>query len=63
NPKFVLRNYLAQRAIELAQKDDFSEVQKLLQILENPFAEQPQHEAYSLPPSKELEDIVLSCSS
>jgi uncharacterized protein YdiU (UPF0061 family) len=63
NPKFVLRNYLAQHAIELAQQDDFSEVQKLLQILENPFAEQPQHEAYSLPPSKELEDIVLSCSS
>ncbi|BEI35407.1 YdiU family protein [Polynucleobacter sp. HIN6] len=63
NPKFILRNYLAQRAIELAQQDDFSEVQKLLQILENPFAEQPEHETYSAPPSKELEDIVLSCSS
>jgi uncharacterized protein YdiU (UPF0061 family) len=63
NPKFVLRNYLAQSAIELAQRDEFSEVQKLLRILENPFAEQPEHEAYSFPPPKELEDIVLSCSS
>ncbi len=63
NPKFILRNYLAQHAIELAQQDDFSEVQKLLQILENPFAEQPEYEAYSTPPPKELEDIVLSCSS
>jgi len=63
NPKFVLRNYLAQHAILLAQQDDFSEIQKLLQILENPYAEQPEHEAYSAPPPKELEDIVLSCSS
>ncbi|WP_286224792.1 protein adenylyltransferase SelO [Polynucleobacter sp. HIN7] len=63
NPKFILRNYLAQRAIELAQQDDFSEVQKLLKILENPFAEQAEHEAYATPPPKELEDVVLSCSS
>ncbi len=63
NPKFVLRNYLAQQAIEKAQRDDFSEVQTLLQILEDPFAEQSEHEAYSAPPPKELEDIALSCSS
>jgi len=63
NPKFILRNYLAQHAIELAQQDDFSEVQKLLHILENPYAEQSEFEAYAAPPPKELEDIVLSCSS
>jgi uncharacterized protein YdiU (UPF0061 family) len=63
NPKFILRNYLAQHAIELAQQDDFSEVQKLLHILENPYAEQSEFEAYAAPPPKELEDIALSCSS
>ena len=63
NPKFILRNYLAQRAIELAQQDDFSEVQKLLHILEDPFAEQSEYQAYAAPPPKELEDIALSCSS
>jgi serine/tyrosine/threonine adenylyltransferase len=63
SPKFILRNYLAQQAIELAQQDDFSEVQKLLRILENPYAEQSEYETYAAPPPKELEDIVLSCSS
>ncbi len=63
NPKFILRNYLAQHAIKLAQQDDFSELQKLLHVLENPFAEQSEYETYAAPPPKELEDIVLSCSS
>ena len=37
NPKFILENYLAQQAIEEAEKGDFSEVNKLLEILKNPF--------------------------
>uniref|UniRef100_A0A7M5WJL3 Selenoprotein O n=2 Tax=Clytia hemisphaerica TaxID=252671 RepID=A0A7M5WJL3_9CNID len=40
NPRVVLRNYLAQEAIEAAENDDFSKVNDLLKILENPF-EQP----------------------
>ncbi|OYY51387.1 MAG: hypothetical protein B7Y55_11090, partial [Polynucleobacter sp. 35-46-207] len=42
NPKYVLRNHLAQVAIEKAQEDDFSEVTKLLQILSKPYDEQLQ---------------------
>lgn len=46
NPKYVLRNYLAQQAIDKATQGDFSEVDKLLQILRNPYAEQPDYQHY-----------------
>ncbi len=40
NPKFILRNYLAQRAIEKAEAGDGgSEVNKLLSILRKPYEE------------------------
>ncbi|XP_012788684.2 protein adenylyltransferase SelO, mitochondrial isoform X2 [Sorex araneus] len=37
NPKYVLRNHLAQNAIEAAEKGDFSEVQRVLELLEAPY--------------------------
>lgn len=46
NPKYVLRNYLAQQAIDKASQGDNSEVEKLLQILRKPYAEQPEYEEY-----------------
>ena len=63
NPKFVLRNYLAQTAIEKAEKKDFSEVRRLLAILRRPFDEQPEHEAYAEPPPDWGRHLVVSCSS
>ncbi|AIY41386.1 Selenoprotein O and cysteine-containing homologs [Collimonas arenae] len=63
NPKYVLRNYLAQTAIEQAQNKDFSEVGKLLEILENPFDEQPQHAKYSALPPDWARGLEVSCSS
>jgi len=63
NPKYVLRNHLAQHAIELAQQDDFSEVHKLLNILNKPFDEQPENESYSQAPAEHLHSISVSCSS
>ncbi|CAH1241507.1 SELENOO [Branchiostoma lanceolatum] len=39
NPKFILRNYIAQNAITAAEEGDFSEVQRVLRLLEQPFSE------------------------
>jgi uncharacterized protein YdiU (UPF0061 family) len=63
NPKFILRNHLAQTAIEKAQQDDFSEVEKLLQILSNPFDDQDDFESYSKSPPVDMQHIAVSCSS
>jgi uncharacterized protein YdiU (UPF0061 family) len=63
NPKFVLRNHLAQTAIELAQQGDFGEVQRLLQVLERPFDEQPEYAAYADHPPAWAQQIEVSCSS
>ena len=64
NPKYVLRNHLAQVAIEKAEKHrDFSEVDQLLRLLQRPFDEQPEFEAYAAPPPDWAKGIAVSCSS
>lgn len=63
NPKYVLRNYLAQVAIEKAQQKDFSEVQRLLDILRHPYDEQPQHDRYADLPPDWASHLEVSCSS
>ena len=63
NPKYVLRNYLAQVAIEKAQKKDFTEVATLLAVLERPFDEQPEHEPYAALPPDWASHLEVSCSS
>jgi uncharacterized protein YdiU (UPF0061 family) len=63
NPKYVLRNYLAQTAIERAQNGDFTEVSKLLDILSRPYDEQPEHDAYAALPPDWAADLEVSCSS
>ncbi|MEO0316597.1 MAG: hypothetical protein RL404_274 [Pseudomonadota bacterium] len=63
NPKYVLRNYLAQVAIDKAQQKDFSEVQRLLHVLQRPFDEQPDNENYAALPPDWAAGIEVSCSS
>jgi uncharacterized protein YdiU (UPF0061 family) len=63
NPKYVLRNYLAQVAIEKAQNGDFTEVAKLLAVLERPFDEQPENDSYAALPPDWASHLEVSCSS
>ena len=63
NPKYVLRNYLAQTAIEKAQMKDYSEIDRLLALLHNPYSDQPGMEAYAAPPPNWGKHLAVSCSS
>ncbi|KAH0728954.1 hypothetical protein KY289_000142 [Solanum tuberosum] len=66
NPKYILRNYLCQSAIDAAEQDDFGEVRRLLKVMQRPFDEQPGMEKYArLPPAWAYRPGVgmLSCSS
>ena len=64
NPKYVLRNYLAQTAIRKATEDrDYSEIDRLRLLLKNPYDEQTSMEAYAALPPDWAQDIHVSCSS
>nr|ATG70891.1 hypothetical protein [Juniperus drupacea] len=66
NPKFVLRNYLCQSAIDAAEQGDFTEVRRLLEVMQKPYDEQEGREKYArLPPAWAYRPGVcmLSCSS
>jgi serine/tyrosine/threonine adenylyltransferase len=63
NPKYILRNYLAQTAIERAATRDFREVNRLFEVLKKPYDEQPEFEAYAAPAPAWGKKLVISCSS
>jgi uncharacterized protein YdiU (UPF0061 family) len=63
NPKYVLRNHLAETAIQRAREKDFSEVDRLLAVLSRPFDEQPGSEAYAALPPDWSKGLEVSCSS
>ena len=63
NPKYVLRNYLAQRAIERAVARDWSEIERLQRLLATPFDDHPDLAAYAEGPAADERHIVVSCSS
>jgi len=63
NPKFVIKNYMLQEAIDEAKKGNFKLVNDLLNIAQNPFDEHKNFERYSKPTPQEYANLMLSCSS
>ncbi|MBL8471291.1 MAG: YdiU family protein [Rhodocyclaceae bacterium] len=63
NPKYVLRNWLAETAIRKARDKDFSEVTRLQACLAHPYDEQPEFEAYAALPPDWANGLAVSCSS
>ena len=64
NPKYILRNYMAQMAIQKAvQARDYTEVDRLLKLVQQPFDEHPEMEHYAGFPPDWAAAIEVSCSS
>lgn len=67
NPKYIFRNYMAQLAIEAAEKGDFTLIDTFFTLLKNPYSEQVEHEKwFSKRPDWAKDKIgcsMLSCSS
>ena len=63
NPKYILRNYLAQIAIDKAEEGDYCEIERLMQVLSSPFEEHPEYDGYAERPPEWGKKLEISCSS
>lgn len=63
NPKYILRNYLAEQAIQAAQQGDFTLINRLHDCLQHPFDEQPEYQDFAAEPPAWATEISVSCSS
>ncbi|XP_041378651.1 protein adenylyltransferase SelO, mitochondrial-like [Gigantopelta aegis] len=65
NPVYILRNWIAQNATSIAEYDDFSGVQKVLKVLQNPYTRQPEADesGFADPVPTWAKDLKVSCSS
>jgi len=63
NPKFILRNYMAQEAIDAAEDSNFSKLETLIVVLTKPFEELKEHQKFANKSPAWAQDLEISCSS
>ena len=63
NPKFVLRNWVAQEVIEAAEAGQFGLIETVRRVMATPFAEHPEWERLAEAPAHDVPRVVVSCSS
>jgi uncharacterized protein YdiU (UPF0061 family) len=64
NPKFVLRNWVAETAIRAVEdKGDISVLDRIFRIMQAPFEKHDGGEAFAAPPPPNMCDLEVSCSS
>jgi uncharacterized protein YdiU (UPF0061 family) len=64
NPKYVLRNWVAETAIRAVQdRGDTGMLDRIFTMLQSPFDEQPQNESFAAPPPEAMQGLEVSCSS
>ena len=63
NPLYVLRNHIAQQAIEAAQRGDSTEIERVMLMLKNPFQSIPGMASYAALPPHWASSLEVSCSS
>lgn len=63
NPKYVLKNYMLQEAINAAESGDFSVVDQLFKLAQSPYDEHPEYEKWAGATPDEFKNKKLSCSS
>jgi uncharacterized protein YdiU (UPF0061 family) len=63
NPKYILRNHLAESAIQKSKIGDHSEVETLFKLLQSPFDDHAEFDHYANLPPAWASSIEISCSS
>ena len=63
NPKFILRNYMLQNAIDQAEEGSYEEIDILMKLITKPFEENLEYERYSEESPEWAKSLGLSCSS
>ena len=63
NPKYILRNYMAQEAIEAAENSDFSALETLIEVISSPYDGLKKFEHFSNRSPDWAKDLEISCSS
>lgn len=63
NPRYVLRNWVAQEAITAAEHGELERVDEIRRLLDNPYDEHTGWERYAQAPPEWARDLTVSCSS